>query len=196
MDTSWLKLTIKATQSGADMLLQITNTTDFDWPEIAAMIPCFNPGTDLAKVSDAVANPLFFDDKHQNTWFIGENGPDLISGEKFPREIHFNERLLPAINAWNKERDDGTFVFSEKWPTSERNATRGLMIREDNEHQWVMGIAWEDFLSAQGHNPWKCMHLSVRVGPLKRGQSKTVHSSIRQGATRSRRSRRHKFRLI
>ena len=52
------------------------------------------------------------------------------------------------------------------------------MIREDDAHKWVMGIAWDDFLSAQGHNPWKCMHLSVRVGPLKSGASKVIRGKI------------------
>ena len=42
----------------------------------------------------------------------------------------------------------------------------------------VAGIAWKDFLSAQGHNPRKCMHLSVRVGPLARGESKTVRGRV------------------
>jgi hypothetical protein len=41
-----------------------------------------------------------------------------------------------------------------------------------------MGIAWDSFLSAQGHNPVRCMHLSVRVGPLRRGETKTVHGKI------------------
>ena len=47
-----------------------------------------------------------------------------------------------------------------------------------SQGNWVAGIAWADFLSAQGHNPWYCMHLSVCVGPLKRGESKTVKGRI------------------
>ncbi|MHC4631872.1 MAG: hypothetical protein ACYS9C_11470, partial [Planctomycetota bacterium] len=73
----------------------------------------------------------------------------------------------------------GTFeTFSQKWPTSDRNAVSGLMVRESVDGKWVAGIAWVDFLSAQGHNPRKCAHLSVRVGPLKCGQSKTVRGKI------------------
>jgi hypothetical protein len=52
------------------------------------------------------------------------------------------------------------------------------MVRESVDGKWVAGIAWVDFLSAQGHNPRKCAHLSVRVGPLKCGQSKTVRGKI------------------
>ena len=73
---------------------------------------------------------------------------------------------------------DGRFVFSEKWPTSDRDAYAGLMARESNDKQWVMGIAWESYISAQGHNPWECMHLSIRVGPLKQGQTKTIRGKI------------------
>jgi hypothetical protein len=178
LDTDWVQIKLRANDTGADILMKITNLTDYDWPAIAAIIPCFNPGTDMGKVTDALANPGFFDDQHQNTWFIGEQGADLIKGEKFPREIHFNTKFLSDIASWEKESGTEDFVFSSKWPTSKRNAVEGMMIREDNTHKWVMGIAWDDFLSAQGHNPWKCMHLSVRVGPLKSGASKVIRGKI------------------
>jgi hypothetical protein len=42
----------------------------------------------------------------------------------------------------------------------------------------VAGIAWEAFLSAQGHNPWKCTHLAVRIGPLRPGQTRSVRGKI------------------
>ena len=76
------------------------------------------------------------------------------------------------------ERKDGKFVFSDKWPTSARDAHAGLLVRESEDKRWTMGIAWESFISAQGHNPWKCMHLSIRVGPLKKGQKKTIRGRI------------------
>jgi len=101
----------------------------------------------------------------------------LIKG-KYPREIHFNHGLKKTIMNWKKEREDGNFVFSNKWPTSDHDAYAGLMVRESEDKQWVMGIAWESFISAQGHNPWKCMHLSIRVGPLKQGEKKTIRGRI------------------
>jgi len=58
------------------------------------------------------------------------------------------------------------------------NSTRGLIIRESTDGQWVAGIEWDDFLSCQGHNPWQCMHLCVKVGPLKKGETKTIHGKI------------------
>ncbi|MHC4727512.1 MAG: hypothetical protein ACYS17_09820 [Planctomycetota bacterium] len=44
MNSNWLKMRIKATENGAELALEIENTTNYDWPDIAAIIPCFNPG--------------------------------------------------------------------------------------------------------------------------------------------------------
>ncbi|MHC4626681.1 MAG: hypothetical protein ACYTDV_06840 [Planctomycetota bacterium] len=174
MDSGWLKMKVKATEDGATTTLEITNTSDHDWPEMAAIIPCFNPGNH-AKPREQ--NRMFLDENHEHTYFLGADGLDLIKGQ-YPREIHFNHKYRPAIMAWKKEREDGKFVFSQKWPTSDRDAHAGLLIRESENRRWTMGIAWESFISAQGHNPWRCMHLSIRVGPLKKGQTKTVHGRI------------------
>ena len=174
MNSEWLKMKVKAAENGVVLTLDITNTTDHDWPEIAAIIPCFNPGN---PVKPQEQNHIFLDENHGHTYFLGAGGLDLIKGQ-YPREIHFNHKYRPAIMAWEKERTDGNFVFSEKWPTSDRDAYAGLLVRESEDKKWVMGIAWESFLSAQGHNPWKCMHLSVRVGPLKKGQKKTIRGRI------------------
>ena len=120
---------------------------------------------------------MFLDEDHEHTYFLGADGLDLIKGQ-YPREIHFNHKYRPAIMAWTKERKDGKFVFSEKWPTSDRDAYAGLLVRESEDKKWTMGIAWESFTSAQGHNPWRCMHLSIRVGPLKKGRSRTILGRI------------------
>ncbi len=178
MKSEWLSMTMNATADGADLILNITNNSEHDWPEIAAIIPCFNPGHE----GTVEVNPLFLDEEHDDTYFLGKNGLDLIKGEA-PREIHFNQNMLPAIMDWDKENEDGNFVFASaehnyKWPTSERNAHAGLMIRESEDNDMVMGIAWDAYISAQGHNPWHCMHLSVRVGPLKQGETKTIRGKI------------------
>ncbi|UCG50249.1 MAG: hypothetical protein JSU94_10740 [Phycisphaerales bacterium] len=174
MNAEWLKMKVRAAEDGAIMTLEITNTTDHDWPEIAAIIPCFNPGNPRKPQEQ---NRIFLDEDHEHTYFLGADGLDLIKGQ-YPREIHFNHEHRPAIMAWQKERKYGTFVFSEKWPTSSRDAYAGLLVRESEDKKWTMGIAWESFISAQGHNPWKCMHLSIRVGPLKKGQSKVIRGRI------------------
>lgn len=176
MDEKWLKMTIESTVNGADLTLEITNNTDYDWPGIAAIIPCFNPGG-ANRETKVQRNPLFLDEKHENTFFLGSDGLELIKGE-YPREIHFAKEFLPEIMAWKKESPDGNFVFSGKWPVSNHDAFEGLMVRESSDHKWVMGIAWESFLSVQGHNPWNCMHLSIRVGPLAKGETISKRGKI------------------
>lgn len=168
MKSPALSLKMKATNKGADLMLTITNKSDHDWPEIAAIIPCFNPGNKTAEVKES---PLFLDKARKNTYFVGPDGLELLK----QREIHFNDAIKSALD---RVSPTGKFVFSHKWPTSDTNATAGLMVRESEDQKWVAGIAWENFLSAQGHNPWNCMHLSVLVGPLKRGESKKIRGKI------------------
>ena len=51
-------------------------------------------------------------------------------------------------------------------------------MRESVDGQWTMGIAWESFLSSQGHNPWLCMHMGVNIGPLKQGETRQVRGKM------------------
>ena len=71
-----------------------------------------------------------------------------------------------------------TFRFSNKWPTAGDDATAGLLVRASEDGLWVTGIAWADFLSVQGHNPWSCLHVGVRVGPLQPGGSRTIRGRL------------------
>jgi len=174
LNAEWLKLNINSRENGADLLMEITNYSDHDWPSIAAIIPCFNPGNTKVTTEQ---NSLFLDEEHLHTYFLGKKGLELLMGE-FPREIHFNHECFSDVGAWEKERQDGKFVFDEKWPTSVRNAYAGIIIRESIDKRYVMGIAWESFLSSQGHNPWHCMHLSIKVGPLEQGEKKTIRGKI------------------
>jgi len=155
-------LKLVAVRDGAELQLTVANRSDHDWPDLAGIIPCFNPGP-VGSRNQSFTN--------RNTWFVGPDG--LARQEK--REIHFNAEFRGRIDACSQ---DGRFVFSEKWPTSPVNATAGLLMRESENGQWVTGIAWERFLSAQGHNPWECMHLCVLVGPLRRGETRTVRGRI------------------
>lgn len=176
-ESDWFNVSAEATADGADLVLEITNNTDRDWPDIASIIPCFNPGFDGPKKTDAVPNLNFLDEDYQRTYFFGKNGLDLIDGDA-PREIHFSHDRIASIRAWEKEREDGQFVWHEKWPTSKRDAYAGLLVRESKDRSQTMAIAWGSFLTAQGHNPWKCMHLSVRVGPLKAGETKSIRGRL------------------
>ncbi|MEE9402504.1 MAG: hypothetical protein V3V47_04815 [Desulfobacteria bacterium] len=171
MKSEPMQMTAEARNDGVVLNLTVTNVSDHDWPETAAIIPCLSP--DYAR-SGVPVNPRFYDEEHERTYFVGRNGLELLKD----REIHFRNSLRDAIIHRSSDKK-GTFkTFSEKWPTSDRDAVSGLMVRESVDGKWVVGIAWADFLSAQGHNPRKCAHLSVRVGPLKCGQSKTVRGKI------------------
>jgi hypothetical protein len=174
MDAGWLKLQAEARPDGAELTLEIANNTDYDWPAIAAIIPCLNPGNP-EEPSDR--NSIFLDEDHHHTYFHGENGLELVKGG-YPREIHFNHECFQEIMSWEKESKEGAFVFDNKWPTSGRDAYAGIMIRESKDGRYVMGIAWESFLSAQGHNPWQCMRLSIKVGPLAIGEKKSIRGRI------------------
>jgi hypothetical protein len=186
-----LRLTISCTDDGADLLLNVTNTSDHDWPALAAIIPCLSPGRagpkldveppgcDSTGVNGRCAhwrdegalpprNPAF---ANESTYLLGTDGLARLNR----REIHFNHKLRQDIDA---AAHDGRFVFSDKWPTAEPDATAGLIVRESIDGKWVTGIGWEDFLSVQAHNPWQCMHLSPRVGPLERNASRRVRGKV------------------
>ena len=146
-------------------MLTVTNRSEHDWPPLASVIACFNPGPENSR-NTAFAN--------EQTFFVSAEGLHPLT-IRAPREIHFNDALRGDVEA---ESTDGRYIWTEKWPMSELDATAGLIVRESNSGEWVTGIAWERFLSAQGHNPWECMHLSVRVGPLGVGETRKVRGKI------------------
>ncbi|RPI24834.1 MAG: hypothetical protein EHM61_16020 [Acidobacteria bacterium] len=160
-----IEFRLRAIEDGATIRLVITNRSDHDWPPLAAIIPCFNPGP------AALRSRGFSDEEHTHTYFLGSEGLEPLG----TREIHFRRELRPLIDQLSPS---GQFVFTHKWPTSLENAGGGILIREAEDAQWVTGIAWEDYVAVQGHNPWKCMHLAPRVGPLRRGETKTVRGRI------------------
>ena len=166
-ESAGISVTAHAMDDGAALTLTITNESGHDWPDGAGVIPCFSPGHPGVVPQSA----RFVDDDHTRTYFLGQDGLELLR----QREIHFNERLRPWLDRLSP---DGRFVFSGKWPTSDRNAVGGLIVREATDARWVTGIAWEDYLSAQGHNPWDCMHVCIRVGPLARDCTKAVRGRI------------------
>jgi hypothetical protein len=167
-----LNLKVVANQYGADLLLTVRNETSHDWPEIAAIIPCLNPGKHRKEgLPAAPPTSAFLDKAQERTWYLGPHGLEPL----IARDIHFNCSFRDAID---RESMDGKFVFSNKWPTWTGDAEGGLLLRESLDQTWVAGIAWEDYISLQGHNPWTCMHQSVRVGPLRRNDSRQVSGKI------------------
>lgn len=160
-----LRLTMLAGEDSVDLKLTVKNQSDHDWPELASVIPCFNPGP-IGNRNEQFTK--------SNTWFYAD---DKLVKLKH-REIHFNADWRRAIDKAADE--NGNYVWSSKWPTSPVNANSkaGLLVCESADGKWACGIAWEDFVSCQGNNPWLCMHQSVRVGPLNRGESKTIRGKI------------------
>ncbi len=154
-----LKLTVD--ESG-EMSLRAVNRSGHDWPELAAVIPCFNPGPEETR------NRQFANTK---TYFYGANGLRRLD----KREIHFAKAMRPLLD---RISPTSQFVWAHKWPTAKPDAEAGLIIRESADGDWATAIAWEDFLSVQAHNPWQCMHQSVRVGPLKQGAEKTIKGKV------------------
>jgi len=161
-----IKLEMTAVRDGAEMTLTVTNRSDHDWPKLASMIACFNPGPANGR------NPQF---ANTDTWFHSASGLEQLAIQA-PREINYNHSLRHDIDA--AADGDGRYAWSDKWPKSDVDAIDGLIVRRSTNRKWVTAIAWERFLSAQGHNPWECMHLSVNVGPLKQGETRTVRGKI------------------
>ena len=160
-----MNVRLRVTADGADLILRVVNNSDHDWGEIAGVIPCFNPGPAASRTE------RFKDEERVRTWFLTHSGLALLAD----RSIHFNAKLRRTIE---KEAKNGAFAFSSKWPTSKIDAAGGILVRESSDGGWVTGIAWDEFVSVQGHNPWRCMHACVRVGPLKRGAMKSVHGKV------------------
>lgn len=162
-----LRLFLSAVDDGAEMILEATNSSGYDWPPLASIVPCLNPGLP----QPTGQNPAFV---NQRTYFRSVAGLSPLFLQA-PREIHYNAGLRKLIDA---EPDVGSFAWEKKWPMSDLDATAGLILRVSSDGRWVTGIAWDRFLACQGHNPCDCMHLSVNLGPLRDGGSRTVQGKI------------------
>lgn len=162
ISSSDITLAAVATPDGASLSLTVRNQTEAAFPPLAALVPCLSPGPDGAKTAQF---------RNRETYFVGPNGLEAL----VDREIHFNAALRESVDL---EADDGAFAWSSKWPTGESDSLAGLILREATAGDWVCGIAWEQFLSAQGNNPWECMHLSVLIGPILPGESVTVRGRV------------------
>lgn len=171
MNSESLKVNIRVVDDGAEIKMTITNNSDHNWPEIAAIVPCLSPEYERHNIP---VNTNFLDEKHKKTYYINSEGFELLK----MREIHFNYDLKQKVINRSEDKAGYFAQFSNKWPTSNDDAVEGLMLRESADGNWVTGIAWENYLSAQGHNPRKCMHLSPCVGPLKKGETITIRGKI------------------
>lgn len=160
-----IRLDVRTNDRGATMILTVTNLSDHDWGPLATIVPCFNPGPGggSRKILQKRRTEAFI---NTNTYYPTADGLEKIQG----RRIHFHE---------NHFLDSGQrHAFADRWPPGDTPVTGGFLLRESNDKTWIAAIAWEDALTVQAHNEWDCMHVGVRVGPLARGQTKTILGQI------------------
>ena len=94
------RIRAQASDDHVDLELTVTNRSDRQWPEIASIIPCFNPGDG----KETERNDRLMDLDHTRTWFVDRDGLSLLN----QREIHFNQRYREQIGREGDE--DGTVV--------------------------------------------------------------------------------------
>jgi hypothetical protein len=181
LDMTW---TFTARPDGADIELRIKNTSDRDWPELASLTPCFHPGVG-SKGSEAVRAkrkeegapeppdamkpnyafcPKAGGDK--NTSFATEAGLKLFPSQSAVTNVQLKEALAePGIR--RRIRRMGA-----------ERTQHGFIVRQSNDGAWTTGIAWDRFLYVQAGNPYRCMHMPLRVGPLAKGETATLRGRI------------------
>lgn len=148
---------------GIELELQITNRTEHAWPAQAAIIACFNPGPKETRTFEM--------GHHLKTYMVGPEGLERVAD----RDFHFNDDLRAGLTERSPELK---FAFSNRWATSPRDSHAGLLLRESFSGGWTSGVAWQEWLGLQAHNPWLCMHAATRVGPLGVGEIKTVRGML------------------
>jgi hypothetical protein len=165
-----VSLEVTTNSRGADLLLTVTNRSNHDWGEFAAIVPCLNP-VPAHGSRKILRRPRTTEFINRKTWYATETGLEQIRGT----DLHFHRDLAPALVESGRAR---TFAFSDRWPVEDTPAHEGILIRESNDGSWVAAIAWEKCLAVQAHNPWDCLHAGVRVGPLRRGETRQIRGRI------------------
>jgi hypothetical protein len=163
IDAGMLQLGARVAGEAVELTLEVTNRSEHAWGEHAAIVACFNPGPPESKAYDM--------GHHKSTYFVAADGLERLPD----RDLHFRAELRPSLEA----RDGALeFDFSKRWRSSERDDHGGLLVRTSQSGRWTAGVAWEDWLGVQAHNPWLCMHVATRVGPLAPGASRTVRGRL------------------
>ncbi len=167
-DGRQVRVECSVVQDGVNLLLTVQNNTNYTWPEIAALTPCFFPGSPDPRFPDPPIDELFRDEERARTWFVGANGLLPLRNT----DLHVNQKLGRGVADYcrGNECDPNWIIHGD--------AAAGLMLRESSDGRWVAGIAWEDFLFSQGHNPLCCMHLSPCIGVLDPGETRVLRGKI------------------
>lgn len=158
-----VRLAARVERGGVALELTVRNSTGRDWPELAGLVACFNPGPEAVRNVEMA--------HHLGTYFLGEGGLERVPD----REMRFARGLDRALRERSPEL---AFAFSPRWNTSAQRANAGILLRESLHGGWTSGVAWRDFVGVQAHNPWLCMHVAARVGPLAAGATKTVRGKL------------------
>ncbi len=177
-----MQLSVVSKDGALDMLLTVTNQSKYEWPEVAAIIPCLSPSLIRRKSKDEPKTIMNgkgenFDPTTFETPNMVNNNTFVVIDDKLQqlklRELHYCDSYREKIDTELNGK-----VLKKNWPVNEANFSKGVMIRESTDGVYVVAVAWEDAISVQGHNPYCCMHLSIRVGGLKPGESKTVRGKM------------------
>jgi hypothetical protein len=152
-----------------DLTLRVENRTTRTWPAMAGIVPCLNPGKGR---NGEPVTPTLADPDRSNTYFYGSQGFERLTD----RDIHVLARRRDDLRSG--EIPDAQVSGTPWYEWSDRDATEPLLVRESADENWTTGVAWEDGLWVQGHNPWQCLHVAVRVGPLEPGASMKVRGAI------------------
>ncbi len=158
-----LRLEARVRGDAVELELKVENSSEHAWPEHASIIACFNPGPPATKPYEM--------GHHKSTYFVGEHGLERLPD----RDFHFRASLRESLETRAPELK---FDFSERWRTSARDDHGGLLLRTSQSERWSCGVAWEDWLGVQAHNPWLCMHVATRVGPLAPGERRSVRGRL------------------
>lgn len=158
-----LRLLARVEGDSVALELEVENLGTRDWPSAAALIACFNPGPEGARTFEM--------GHHKKTYMVGPAGLERVAD----RDMHFNHALRAELEQRSPALE---FGFTQRWASSERDSHAGLLLRESLSGGWTSGVAWEDWLGLQAHNPWLCMHAATRVGPLAAGEKRRVRGRL------------------
>lgn len=163
IEADMLRLEARVVGDVVELELWVDNRTARAFSEHAAIIACFNPGPPDTQPFEM--------GHHKSTFFLGADGVERLAD----RDLHFRAALRPSLESLSRTLE---FAFSRRWASSERDDHGGLLVRTSQSGRWSCGVAWEDWLGVQAHNPWLCMHIATRVGPLAPGASRRIRGRL------------------
>ena len=107
-----MKLECESAEDGVDLRLTVTNTTDYAWPEVAAILPCMSPGNSHPNSPSPPISELFRDDDRTRTYHVGPDGLALLPEVYSP--LYFNHRLRPRIDQFLEARERAAQTHHER----------------------------------------------------------------------------------